>query len=71
VRHAARQAAKAAQQAARAAAGTAHATMDGIRGEATDRPAGAEPPEVRAAAMAAMPAVQPPATIPEPELHAR
>ena len=71
VRHAARQAAETARQAASAAASTARATMASTRGEATDLPADAEPPEVRAAAMAGMPAVQPPATIPEPELHAR
>jgi hypothetical protein len=40
------------------------------RDERTDWPADAEPPEARAAAMAAIPAVQPPATIPEPELRA-
>ena len=71
VKQAASQAAEAARQAASTAASKARATMAGTRGEATDLPADAEPPEVRAAAMAAMPAVQAPATIPEPELRAR
>ena len=69
-RQAASQAAAAARQAASTAASKARAKMPSSRGEVTDQPADAESPEVRAAAMATMPAVQPPATIPEPELRA-
>ena len=64
------QAAAAARQAATKVAGTARAVATGRRDEPSDLPTDAEPPEVRAAVMAGMPAVQPPATIPEPELRA-
>ena len=64
------QAAAAARQAASTVASKARAAVPGNRGESSDQPADAEPPEVRAAEMASMPAVQPPATIPEPELRA-
>ena len=65
------QAAAAARQTATSVASKARAAVPGRRGETTDDlPADAEPPEVRAAVMAGMPAVQPPASIPEPELRA-
>ena len=64
------QAAAAARQAATTVASKARAAVPGSRGEVTDLPTAAEPPGVRAAVMAGMPAVQPPATIPEPELRA-
>ena len=64
------QAAAAARQAATTVASKARAAVPSSRGEASDQPADAEPPEVRAAAMATMQAVQPPATIPEPDLRA-
>ena len=64
------QAAAAARQAATTVASKARAAVPGRRGEVADLPPDAEPPEVRAAVMAGMPAVQPPTTIPEPELRA-
>src|SRR5215207_2011737 len=70
LRRSAREAADVARRAATTLAGRAGAAVPGQRGETTNRPAEAEPPEVRAAVMAGMPAVQPPATIPEPELRA-
>ena len=65
------QAATAARQAATSVAGTVRAAAPSGGGAATDQaPPEMEqdgsPREARAAAMAAMPAVQPPATIPEP-----
>ena len=67
------QAAAAARQAATGVASKARAAVPGKRDEAIDQPDAADdgeaeavPREARAAAMAAMPAVQPPATIPEP-----
>ena len=70
VRESVSQAASAARRAAETVAGKAGTTVPGGRGADADRSAEAEPAEVRAAAMAGMPAVQPPGTIPEPELRA-
>jgi hypothetical protein len=69
LRRSASEAAVVARRAATTMAGRVGAAVPGQRGEKADRPA-AEPPEVRAAAMAGMPAVQPPATMPEPEVRA-
>src|SRR5215216_2782328 len=62
----ANRAAETARQATSTAVERARAAMPGSRGAATDETTVAEPPEARAAAMAAMPAVQAPATLPEP-----
>ena len=77
VTQAASQAAAAVRQADTTHLSKDQAARPSKRDQATDQPemesglAGdAVPPEARAAAMATMPAVQPPATIPEPEFRA-